>query len=176
MDYVPHALVSHVCMLSVQGQDAEVDVEAEMRAIHIALSERMGGEALVGYEKVPYSEYYKKIGEFKMNEQAVSLFPSEAYENLGNPVQDELLPELPDKEAGNTMEEGMQARREEQIKKMEELQTYVASKHPISPRLLTMPPSPPPLLLDRLSRLPADGPIKKSPCHPPLPSPCSTPR
>ena len=39
----------------------------------------------------------------------------------------------------------MQARREEQIKKMEELQTYVASKHPIPPCLLTMPPSPLPI-------------------------------
>ena len=90
MDYVSQALVSHVCMLSVQGQDGEVDVEAEMKAIHIALSKRMGGEALDGYDKVPYSEYYKKIGEFKMNEQAVSLFPSKAYENFGSTVRDGL--------------------------------------------------------------------------------------
>ena len=62
-------------MLSVQGQDGEVDIEAEMEAIQIALGKRMGGEKLDGYPNVPYSQYYEG-GEFSMNAQNDStLFP-----------------------------------------------------------------------------------------------------
>ena len=68
-------------MLSVQGQDGEVNIEAEMEAIQIALGKRMGGDKLDGYPNVPYSQYYEG-GEFSMNAQNDStLFP-------GNTVKD----------------------------------------------------------------------------------------
>ena len=37
-----------------------------MKAIHVAMGKRMGGEKLEGYEQVPYSENYVGIGAFSM--------------------------------------------------------------------------------------------------------------
>ena len=102
----------------MQGQDGEVDIKAEMEAIWTALGERMGGDDLAGYPKVPYSQYYEGLGEFSWNAQNNStLFP------------------------GNTARDGVDRAKADEEKRIKELDDAAREVVPCPPAPVTKPPA-----------------------------------